>query len=183
MKNIISGIIAMVAFLFVFGIENANAGLTPEGTNFCTTSNNATFNFSVEPAISVIGEDLVLNDICPGCENTWNCDNGPFMKFWIKGSLNCKFSWDYSNLIPADGQDKHAWLKGCLRYLDTYSPEVWTNWITNDETFDFLPDGNGGGIWGVGFNVEKQGADCYAKGAYSWTFTITADYVCSNLQD
>ncbi len=191
MKNKINSVtfILMTVFVFIFWSDNSNA----QGRDNCNATGNGKFNFSVAPAIGItVTHDWTLEPICPGCERTWNCEEGDyFLEFIVSGSTECLWDWNspldgYTNLVQTEG-DQNAWLEGCWYILARLPSTDPRNWVAvpiglEGQGEPFLATEGGMGIGGIRYYITHQVANCDAAGTYSYTVTVNANYVCSTVQ-
>jgi len=162
--------IVMSVFLLLFCYDNANAAVIDN----CTANSSATFNFSVEPAISIVATNPVLENLCPGCSRSWACGEGPYIQWDVTGSIECRYDFFGGRVVHCVG-DNNASISGCWEQLSA-PPDTWEAiQFDNPRTF-FNNNGQGYGIFR--YYLTSQASNCNAAGSYCWCVDATVDYVC-----
>lgn len=168
-------LIATLMFFFWCG------NLQAQTVNNCVAASTGTFTFSVEPAIQIQTVPLVtLGSICPGCTRTYDCGVGPYMQFDVIGSDQCYFRLTTNN-INTTSTDGHATL-ATIWYEMVFPSMTWQSVPINNPTRVLTHTAAmapGYGTASFRAYVCTQAADCSAQGTYSWTYTMTVNYVCS----
>jgi hypothetical protein len=168
--------IVMSVFLLLFCYDNANA--VDVGSSNCTANSSATFNFNVQPAITIVATNPVLENLCPGCGRSWECGEGPYIQWDVTGSLDCRYNFFGGRVVHCVG-DNNASIRGCWMQLAA-APDTWED-IQFDNPRTFF-NNNGQGFGKFRYYLTSQAANCYASGNYCWCIDATVDYVCGLIE-
>ncbi len=177
MRNKIKLVTYSVVSIFILLLNYGNANAVDVGSSNCAANSSAHFNFDVEPAITIVAINPVLDNLCPGCGRSWSCGQGPYIQWDVTGSLECLYDFNGGRIRRCTG-DANASLIGCWYQLNAQG--IWEP--RQDENPRNFFNNNGHGFGAFRYYLTSQTSNCNASGVYCFCVTATVNYVCGFVQ-